>query len=316
MIARRSATVFAPASVANVVVGFDLLGFAFGKVGDLVTVKRLDGGSPGQLRMGEMQGCDALPTDIASNCAGAALQAMHEDLGLADSLEISLHKGIPLSSGMGGSAASAVGAVVAANALLEEPLPVERLFAYALAGEAVASGDAHGDNIAPCLHGGMVAALAGDPWRVLELPVPADLYCLIVNPAIELDTRGQRGLLARELPLSMHVQQSAHLAGFISACYEQDLELLARSMHDVVVEPQRSETIPAFAEMKDLAKQRGALAFSIAGSGPSVFAWLRKLEDARTLEEDLLHVLGENQLQARSWIDRLGSDAARVTEVK
>ncbi|MHC5063502.1 MAG: homoserine kinase [Planctomycetota bacterium] len=316
MTSARVATAFAPASVANVAVGFDILGFAFGKVGDLVTVTRLESEDTPKIRMGAMESATSLPESAERNCAGAALIAMHEDLNLEMGLEISLRKGIPLSSGMGGSAASAVGAVVAANALLDEPLPWERLLTYALAGERVASGDAHADNVAPCLRGGLTAALPGDPFRVMDLPIPKGLHCLIVKPDVQLDTRGQRSKLASELSLRMHVQQSAHLAGFVAACYENDLELLSRSMCDLVVEPQRCSSIPAYAELQRAAHRNEAIAFGIAGSGPSVFAWLRTLEAAQALEAEMLQVLSQHKLSARAWMDELGSAPAKVVAAK
>ncbi|MHC4078573.1 MAG: homoserine kinase, partial [Planctomycetota bacterium] len=217
-----TATVFAPATVANVAVGFDLLGFAFAEAGDHVTVARADGAAAGAVQLTAVEAGDGLPADPQQNTAIAALSAMSRDLDLPFGLEVRLQKGIPPGSGMGSSAASAVGAVVAANELLGKPVSRDQLFDYALAGEAVASGAAHGDNVAPCLHGGLTAILPGAPRRVLELPVPDGLLCVLVRPHTQLDTRAQRSLLRADVPLPQHVEQAGHLAGFIAACYRND----------------------------------------------------------------------------------------------
>ena len=161
-------------------------------------------------------------------------------------------------------------------------LPPEQLLKFALAGEAVASGAAHADNIAPCLYGGLTLALSLEPLRIVSIPTPPGLECVLVHPHIKLETRHARAILKPTLLLQEHVHQSAHLAAFISACHRGDLELLSGSMIDLVIEPQRAELIPGFYEAKSAAIAQGALGFSISGSGPSVFAWTRLQERLRT----------------------------------
>lgn len=308
--AAATATAFAPATIANVAVGFDLLGFAFGEAGDRVTVTRVEG-KAGSIELVEVEAAEGLPDDPRRNTAIAALQAMVEDLKLPFGFDVRLLKGIPPGSGMGSSAASAVGAVVAANALLEQPVSRERLFDYALAGEAVAAGVAHGDNVAPCLYGGLTAVLPDH--RVIELPVPRDLVCVVCRPRVQLDTRGQRALLQADVPLETHVAQAGHLAGFIAACYRNDLELLGCSLRDVIVEPQRAGSIPGFGRAQAAAMKAGALGCSIAGSGPSLFAWVRSAPDGERVRKGILAALGAEGLEAESWVGPVCREGARCT---
>jgi len=296
----ESATAFAPASVANVVVGFDVLGFAFGAVGDRVTVTRT--AEAGLVRVVAVDGVvPDLPTDARRNTASVALLALVDAVHPRCGFDVAVHKGIPLGSGMGGSAASAVGAVVAANALLDESLPRESLLGYALAGEQAASGAPHADNAAPCLFGGLVAVVAGDVPRVVPIPVPARVLCVLVHPHLTIETRAARAVLRREIPLGEHVRQSARLAGFLAGCFHDDLELIARSMEDLVVEPQRAGLIPGFAEAKAAALGAGALGFGIAGSGPSVFAWVPSASVAADVVLGVRAALERQGLGVDSW---------------
>ncbi len=281
------ATAFAPATVANVAVGFDILGFPVEGVGDTVSVERLEPG-PGAAPTvliesidGKAAGCAGLPLEAGRNTAGIALLSLLRDEGLSFGFALRINKGIPLSSGMGGSAASSVAALVAANALLPRPLPPERLLAYALLGEELASGSAHGDNAAPCLYGGLTVVRSLDPIELVRVPLPAGLAVALAHPHMELDTRTSRAALPSELPLKEYVAQSANLASFIASCYTGDLGLMGRSLCDVLVEPRRARLIPAFSAVKRAALKAGALGCSISGSGPSLFALCGNLEDAR-----------------------------------
>ncbi len=305
-----TATAFAPATVANVAVGFDLLGFAFAEAGDHVKVTRVDGKS-GEVHLTGVEGHEGLPEDPRQNTAIAALEAMVADLRPGFGFAVHLQKGIPPGSGMGSSAASAVGAVVAANALLERPASKEQLFRYALAGEAVASGVAHGDNVAPCLHGGLTAVLPRH--QVIGLPVPEGLSCVVVRPDIRLQTRAQRSLLRAAVPLSTHVEQMGHLAGFIAACYRNDTELLRRSFRDVVIEPQRAPWIPGFAAAQRAALSQGALGCSIAGSGPSLFAWVTSREGGDAVCSAILDGLRQEGVEAEAWVGGISMAGARCT---
>ena len=306
-----TATAFAPATVANVAVGFDLLGFAFAEAGDRVTVTRTDNAAAGSVQLTSVEPGEGLPEDPNQNTAIVALKTMVGDVRPGFGLDVTLRKGIPPGSGMGGSAASAVGAVVAANALLDQPISLRGLFHYALAGEAVASGAAHGDNVAPCLYGGLCAVLPA-PHRILQLSVPDGLLCVVVCPNTKLDTRAQRSLLRSDISLSSHVEQAGHLAGFVAACYSNDLELLARSFRDVIVEPQRAPHIPGFAQAQAAALEQDALGCSIAGSGPSLFAWVTSAEDADRVRIAVLAALAGERLEADAWIGPVGGPGAKI----
>lgn len=300
-----SVRVFAPATVANVVVGFDVLGFALEGVGDTITCERRD--QPG-LTLATNGG---VPSDPARNTAGVAAQAMIDALHLTQGFHLTVSKGIPVSAGMGGSAASAVGAVVALNALLEQPLGPEGIFPFALAGEAAASGAPHADNVAPCLYGGLTAAVPTELPRVVQVPPPAGLTCVLVYPHIEIETRAARAALARSVPLGMHVRQSGRLAGFLAGCYRNNPELVRESLVDELIEPQRAKLIPGFVNAQRAALDAGAWCCSISGSGPSVFAWCPG-ETAGAVTNALTTVFATHDVTHSVWLSRLGARGARI----
>ena len=264
----RVARAIAPAGVGNVSVGFDILGHSLEGAGDIATVRRID--EP-LVRIVAVRGvATGIPLDAARNTAGRSLLALRELLGLAHGFEIELDKGIALGSGMGGSAASAVAALVAANALLDAPLAREALYPFALEGESAASGSRHGDNVGPMLLGGLVLATHE---RLVPIPVPPALRCALVHPHIVVETRRARDALAGHYQLGEFVAQSSHLAQLLAGCYGNDLELILHGLSDVLVEPRRAALIPGFAAVKRAALEAGALGASISGAGPSVFAW-------------------------------------------
>ncbi len=273
----RQATAFAPASVGNIGVGFDRLGHTIDGPGDRAEVTRID--EP-VVRItaieGEVEGVAQLPLDAAANTAGRALIELRGRHGLAHGFELRLHKGIPLGSGLGGSAASCVAALVAASAVLDAPLEREALYPLALAGEAVASGSMHGDNVAPMLFGGVVLAT---PTRAIPLLAP-ELYCAAVHPHFVLETRHARAALAAPYAIGDFVRQSAHLALFLTGLARGDRTLIAEGLKDVLVEPRRAALIPGFAEVKAAALAHGALGASISGAGPTVFGWFDTVDEA------------------------------------
>lgn len=273
--ARDTATAFAPASVGNVASGFDLLGHSLAGIGDRVTVRRI---AQPRVEIEAITGVvTGLPSDPVSNTAGKALMSLREALDLTHGFAISIDKGIPLGSGLGGSAASAVAALVAANALLAAPLPREALYRHALAGEAVASGSAHGDNIGPQLIGGLVLALEA---RLVAIPVPASIVAVVVHPHFVLETRRARAVLAGHYTLAEHVAQSARFAQLLAGCYTSDFALIAQGLVDTLAEPRRAPLVPGFAAVRGAALACGALGASLSGAGPAVFAWCPSQEVA------------------------------------
>jgi homoserine kinase len=297
--------------VANVCAGFDVLGFALEGVGDRVTLT-LEEGADGA-RIDSITGVVRdLPTDPAKNTASVAALALLQAEGVRGGLRVSIEKGIALGSGMGGSAASAVAAVVAANQLLERPLARDALLPHAVAGEQVASGAAHADNAAPCLFGGMTAVVSDDPPVVVPVPVPAELRCVVVRPHLRLDTREARAALPESVPLAVHVSQSKRLAGFLAGCFRTDLELIGRSMEDLVAEPARSRLIPGYEAAREAARSGGAIGFGIAGAGPAVFAWVRSDERARSVKREIVAAFANAGQDADGWSGPIGSRGAIV----
>jgi len=272
----HTASAFAPACVGNVGVGFDILGHTLAGAGDRARVTRID--EP-VVRIAAIAGVvRELPLEAERNTAGAALIALHHALQLEHGFELTLHKGIALGSGMAGSAASCVAALVAANALLDQPLSRDALYGFALDGEAVASGGRHGDNVGPQLLGGLVLATA---TRLVRIPVPAHWHCALVHPHYVLETREARAALAGAYPLHDFVAQSANLAQVIAGCWRGDAALVREGLKDVLVEPRRAPLVPNFARVQQAALDHGALGASISGAGPSVFGWFEQASAAR-----------------------------------
>lgn len=270
------------ASVGNVGIGFDILGHCVAGAGDRAEVRRIP---EREVRIAAIDGVITdLPMAAADNTAGAALLSMMQALGLPFGFELVLHKGIALGSGMGGSAASCVAAVVAANALLDEPLSREALYPFALDGEVVASGSRHGDNLGPMLLGGLV--LATDR-RLVRIPVPAQWHCALVHPHVVLETRRARAALAGHYALSEFVAQSANLALVLAGCYRGEAALVREGLSDVLVEPRRAPLIPGFAQVKQAALDHGAFGASISGAGPSVFGWFEDRASAEAASHDM-----------------------------
>jgi homoserine kinase len=313
---QRRATAFAPATVANVAVGFDILGFAVEHVGDRVTVSKTEAPS---VVVGEITNADGtpadpdIPSDPARNTATVGLIALREDLKLTHGFEVSIRKGIALGSGMGGSAASAVAGLVAANALLERPLDAESLLPYALLGEQAASAAIHPDNVAPCLLGGLVLVTSLGPLRYVRLPVPEKILTVLAHPHTRIDTRAARRRLRAEVPLADHIRQSASLAGFVAGCYTNDYELIGDCLRDHVVEPQRAPLIRGFAEVKAAAIEAGALGASISGSGPTVFAWVTSHDAAERVRRAMVRAFKKNGASGTdSWVSPVSTRGARV----
>jgi homoserine kinase len=306
---RESATAFAPASVGNVAIGFDIMGFAVDALGDRVTVTRRS--APG-VQIDAVRGvAGELPREAGDNTAGRALLAMLEHVRVDFGFGLEIDKGIPLGSGLGGSAASAVGAVVAANALLPEPLGAIELLKLAMAGEAVASGARHADNIAASLFGGLTLTVGIDHPRVKQIPVPAGIRAVIVHPHMFLATARARAILKLNVDLADFVWQTAHLAGFICGCYTDDLDMIRVSFEDVVIEPQRQALIPGFQEARRGAIEAGALGCSISGAGPSMFAWTLEA-NVSAVQAAMQHEFARQSLESDAWVVQLRSAGAQV----
>jgi homoserine kinase len=289
----ESAQAFAPATVANVSCGFDILGFAIDAMGDVVKVVRKS--SPG-LRVVSIQGDGGrLPYEVEKNTCAVAIQAMLDVYGTQVGMDIFLQKGLPLGSGMGSSAASAVAALVAANQLLGNPFTKKELLPFAIAAEKVACGAGHADNVAPSLLGGFVLIRDYHPLDVIKLPVPQGLHCALLHPHFELKTSDSRSVLRDQISLKLSTIQSGNVAGLVAGLYEQDFDLISRSMRDVIAEPYRAVLIPGFYEMREALTEIGALGMGISGSGPTLFAFTKgeeKIEEIRNAANQIYQKIG------------------------
>jgi homoserine kinase len=308
---RTKATAFAPASAANVAIGFDILGFSVDVLGDRVTVERTD--APGVVMTGASGVVTDIPRDPEKNTAGRALLAMQQALNPGFGFSASIHKGIPLGSGLGGSAASAVAAVVAANALLPRPLSKIELLQFAMQGEAVSSGSLHVDNISPSLFGGLVLTVGIDHPRVKQIPVPPGVRAVLVHPHLFLSTKAARGILKPDVNMSDFIWQTANLAGFISGCYTNDLDMIRASFEDVVIEKQRSQLIPGFLEVRRGALQAGALGCTISGAGPTMFAWALEA-DAEKVRRAMVDAFKAAGKEVDDWIVSMTTSGAHVVD--
>jgi homoserine kinase len=308
---RQSATAFAPASIGNVGVGFDVLGHSFQAIGDRVTARRV--ATPG-VTITSITGTTVdLPREPEKNTAGMAVLSMVQDLKLDFGIELAIEKGIPLGSGLGGSAASAVAGVVAANALLPKSLTLLEQLKFALKGEQVASGSRHVDNIAPSLFGGLVLTVGIDNPNVKQIPVPPTVRCVLVHPHMILSTREARSILSRTVDLSNVIWQTANIAGFLTGCFTSDLQLIRESLEDVIIEPQRQVLIPGFQAVKQGAMSNGALGCSISGAGPTIFAWC-EAPDAERVRDAMVAGFAAQRMECDAWISTLDAVGARVVD--
>jgi homoserine kinase len=277
-----SVTAFAPATVSNVGCGFDVLGFAIEAPGDEVTARL----GPAGVRIEEITGDGGrLPREAARNTASVAVLALLTRIGERRGVSLRIHKGLPLSSGLGGSAASAAAAVVAVDALLGAHSSVETLMACALEGERLGAGSAHADNIAPCICGGFVLVRRPNPPDVLRLPVPAGLTAVVVHPDLEIETAKARALLGDTVPLADAVRQWANMGALVHGLHCGDYGIIGRALEDTIAEPRRASLIPGLAVIKRAAMEAGALGCSISGSGPSLFALCARADTAQRVGE-------------------------------
>jgi homoserine kinase len=274
----RVVTAFAPATVSNVACGFDVLGFPMEEPGDTVTARLLpsNGSAGGFVEIDDiLNDGGRIPRQPEKNTASVAAKAMLDALGERSGVALTIRKGLPLSSGLGGSAASAAAAVVAVNALVGGHATTDQLVAAALIGEGLGAGGAHPDNIAPAICGGFVLVRHPNPPDIVRLPVPKGLTCVVIHPDLEIETAKARALLGSTIGLKDAIRQWANLGAMVHALHAGDFDLLARSLEDSVAEPKRAALIPGLATIKKAAIDAGALGSSISGSGPSIFALCR-----------------------------------------
>ncbi|MFZ2783386.1 MAG: homoserine kinase [Sediminibacterium sp.] len=305
----RSITIHAPATVANMVCGFDVLGFAVNDPYDIMKIRFSD--RPGITILNEDE--YNLPTEPEKNVAGAALLALLEEAPDVQGLEITINKQIKPGSGVGSSAASAAGAVMAANILLDHRFSKQDLVRFAMNGEKVASGVKHADNIAPCIYGGVTLIRSIFPLDIIQLNAPP-LFVTIVHPQIEVRTADARSILKQQILLKDAIKQWGNIAGLVAGLQQEDYELIGRSLEDVLIEPVRSILIPGFDQVKKRSREAGALGGGISGSGPSVFMLSRDEETAKKVEQEMHAVYESIKLDHHTYVTNINSKGITIIE--
>jgi homoserine kinase len=315
---KTTATAFAPATVANVACGFDVLGFALESPGDEVMVRvTVERG----VKITSINSDDGLPdlhlpTAPEENTAGGAvlayLRGMNADFGIS----MSIRKRMPAGSGMGSSAASAAAALIAVNALIANPLVPEALVDFGMKGEAIASGSEHADNVAPAIMGGIVLIRGYNPTDVVRIAAPEHLHCTVLRPHCEVSTKEARGILPKEIPMKTAIAQWGNLAGLIAGLLQNDNGLIARSLHDGVAEPYRAALIPGFHAVKRAALDAGALGCSISGSGPSIFALSSSRERAETIGAAMQAALTAECMEGTLYVSRVSNGGPKLLHVE
>jgi homoserine kinase len=309
----ESIHVFAPATVANVVCGFDVLGFAIHEPGDEVQMKRVS--KPG-IRITRITGDEGrLPTDPKRNTVSASVQHYLNAIGQPDlGLEIELHKKMPIGSGLGSSSASTVAGLFAINALLGNPLSKRELVPFAMKGEELACGYGHADNVAPALLGGFVLIRSYDPLDIISLPTPEGLYAAVVYPEVDVPTKDAREMIRSKVLLKDAVTQLGNVAGLVSGLFLKDYELIGRSLVDVLIEPTRSILIPDFYTMRSKALDLGAIGFGISGSGPSVFALCKDQDTASKITQVLQQQLKRSGINSLAFVSAVNAGGPKIID--
>lgn len=307
--------VYAPGSVSNVACGFDCMGFALDEPGDVVIAAPQDEKG---VTVAAIHGDGGrLTTDPKKNTASAAVLALLRRLETTRGIALTIHKGLPLASGIGSSGASAVAAVVAANELLGRPAPIEMLLECAMAGEQAGCGSMHPDNVTPSLYGGFILARSAQPPDIVRLPVPNGLACAVLHPRMEIETGTARQLVGDQVRLHDAVRQWANVGGLVAALYTNDLALLSRSLVDHVAEPKRAALVPGLADIKAAAISAGALGCSLSGSGPSVFALAANMEVAQAAGDAMKRAFdAASPVGSDLWVCPVGRQGARVVSTK
>jgi homoserine kinase len=302
-------TIYSPATVANMVCGFDVLGMCLSEPCDVMSVKKL------AEKKVVITGANnyGLPADPAQNTAGAPLLAMLEDISEPVGFEIHIEKNIKPGSGIGSSAASAAGAVVAANLLLGNPFSREDLIRYAMIGEKVASGVKHADNIGPCIYGGITLIRSIFPLDIISIPAPP-LHITVVHPQIEVRTADARQILRKEVLLKDAIRQWGNIAALVAGLMKNDYELIGRSLEDFIIEPVRSMLIPGFDQVKARCKQTGALGGGISGSGPSIFMLSTSEAIARSVEIEMSNIYTKMDLPHHTYVTTINYQGVRVVK--
>jgi len=300
--------IFTPATVANISCGFDILGLCLDTVGDEMIVREVPEKG---IRLTKITGQE-LPLETHKNVAGVAGLALLEQVDASVGYEIEIYKKIKPGSGIGGSAASAAGAVFAINELLGKPFSKQELIYFAMQGEKLASGTEHADNVSPVILGGFTLVRSYKPLDVLKINSPDDLYATIIHPQIEVKTSDSRAVLKNQVSLKKMVTQMGNFGGLISGLYTSDYDLIGRSLHDEIIEPNRLVLIPEFNKIKKGVIQAGALGAGISGSGPSIFALSKGKETANIVGETMAEIYNTTDIDYDIHVSKINQQGIKI----
>lgn len=308
---KKELKIFAPASVSNVGCGFDVMGFAIDSPGDEVTLRLKD--EPGVV-ISKITGDNGkISYDPYQNTAGAPVISLLNFLNKKNQgIEIEIHKKMPLGSGIGSSAASAVAAAFGANLILEANLSKYDVLNLALEGEKIASGSIHADNVAPCLFGGFILIRGYNPIDIVEIPTPDNLFCTIIYPHLEIKTKEAREMLPKNVTLTDAKIHWGNTAGLIAGLMKNDFDLISRSIQDVIVEPVRSKLIPNYYNIKSAALDAGAIGCNISGSGPSLFALSSSFETANKIGTAMEKEVQKGSLNYNVYISKINKSGPKI----
>jgi homoserine kinase len=300
--------IFCPATIANISCGFDVLGLCLEATGDEMIIRKSDVKG---IRITKIVGAD-LPLETSKNVAGVAALALLEAINYEFGFDIEIYKNIKAGSGIGSSAASAAGAVFGINELVGKPFTRKELVAFAMKGEAIASGSEHADNVAPAILGGITLVRSYTPLDIIKIESPSELYATVIHPQIELKTSEMRAVLQPMIPLKSAIVQWGNLGGLIAGFYTSNYELIGRSLHDEIVEPLRGPFIPKFDLIKKTALENGALGSGISGSGPSIFALSKGIETANRIAKAMCVVYDEINLPYEIHVSKVNSEGVKI----
>ena len=299
---------FSPATISNLSCGFDVLGLCLETIGDYMEIiKSKKKGIYITSIMGEK-----IPYDVKKNVAGVASEALIDSLKPDFGFEIKIDKKIKPGSGIGSSAASSVGAVVGINHLLGNPFKLKELIPYALEGEKLACGSKHADNVAPAILGGITLVRSTKPIDVIKLPIPKNLKAVIIHPKIEIKTADARKVLDKSIPLEKASQYWANLGAFVSSLYENNYELMKKSIVDNIIEPKRSQLIPMFDSLKQIANDNDSIGCGISGSGPSVFSLANGLKTAKIINNSFKKIYEETGIPFKTYVSDINNSGVKI----
>ena len=299
---------FCPATIANLSCGFDVLGLCLDTIGDEMIIRKV---AQKGVRITKIIGAD-LPLKTEENVAGVAALALLYEVETPFGFEIEIYKNIKAGSGIGSSSASAAGAVFGINELLGKPFSRNELVRFAMKGEVVASGSEHADNVAPALLGGFTLVRSYTPLDVIRIESPNELFATVIHPQIELKTSEMRAVLKPMISLKSAIVQWGNVGGLIAGLYSNDYDLIGRSLHDEIVEPLRGKFIPHFEEIKKASLNAGALGSGISGSGPSIFALSKGIENAEKVKNAMISIFEKTTIPYEIHVSKINSEGVRI----